>query len=121
MSPVAAARQRLSDVLLSRVAGPDAQAARRRIHGEPGPRWFGPQDPIQRVHGDASMYVGGLRALLLQSLHPLAMAAVAQHSDYRTDPRGRLARTSTFLAQPNYARTEDSAWDNAVVLSVHSH
>ena len=40
--------------------------------------------PIKRVHADASMFVGGLRALLLQSLHPLAMAGVAQHSDYRT-------------------------------------
>jgi len=44
------------------------------------------------------MFVGGLRALLLQSLHPLAMAGVAEHSDYRGDPWGRLQRTSTFLA-----------------------
>lgn len=116
-----AARQRLSLQLLTRVAGPDAQAARRRIHGEPGPRWFGPQDPIQRVHGDASMYVGGLRALLLQSLHPLAMAAVAQHSDYRTDPWGRLARTSTFIAETTYARTEDAERAIAVVRAVHRH
>lgn len=121
MSPVAAARKRLSDVLLSRVAGPEAHTARRRIHGEPGPRWFGPEDPIQRVHGDASMYVGGLRALLLQSLHPLAMAAVAQHSDYRSDPWGRLARTSTFIAETTYARTEDAERAIAVVRAVHRH
>jgi uncharacterized protein (DUF2236 family) len=41
------------------------------------------------VQGDASMFVGGLLALLLQSLHPQAMTAVAQHSDYRNDPWGR--------------------------------
>ena len=116
-----AARQRLSLQLLARVAGPDALAARRRIHGEPGPRWFGPHDPIQRVHGDASMYVGGLRALLLQSLHPLAMAAVAQHSDYRTDPWGRLARTSTFIAETTYARTDAAERAVAVVRAVHRH
>lgn len=121
MSPVVAARKRLSDVLLSRVAGPEAHTARRRIHGEPGPRWFGPDDPIQRVHGDASMYVGGLRALLLQSLHPLAMAAVAQHSDYRNDPWGRLARTSTFIAETTYARTEDAERAIAIVRAVHRH
>ena len=118
---MAAARQRLSDVLLSRVAGPDAHDARQRIHGEPGPRWFAAQDPIQRVHGDASMYVGGLRALLLQSLHPLAMAAVAQHSDYRNDPWGRLARTSTFIAETTYARVEDAERAIAVVCAVHRH
>ncbi len=116
-----AARKRLSDVLLSRVAGPEAHEARQRIHGEPGPRWFAAGDPIQRVHGDASMYVGGLRALLLQSLHPLAMAAVAQHSDYRTDPWGRLARTSTFLAETTYARVEDAERAIAVVRAVHRH
>ncbi|WP_413453018.1 oxygenase MpaB family protein [Georgenia phoenicis] len=121
MTPVHAARRRLSDLLLARVAGPEAHDARRRIHGEPGERWFEPNSPIQRVHGDASMYVGGLRALLLQSLHPLAMAAVAQHSDYRTNPWGRLARTSTFLAETTYARVEDAERAVAVVRAVHRH
>ena len=73
-------------------------ANRARIHETPGPRWFAEDRPIRRVHADASMFVGGLRALLLQSLHPLAMAGVAEHSDYRGDPWGRLQRTSTFLA-----------------------
>ncbi len=44
------------------------------------------------------MFIGGLSALLLQSLHPLAMAGVAAHSGYRGDPWGRLARTSRFVA-----------------------
>ncbi len=121
MTPVAAVRHRLGNLLLARVAGPDAHAARRRIHHAPGARWFDAGDPIQRVHGDASMYVGGLRALLLQSLHPLAMAAVAQHSDYRTDPWGRLARTSTFIAETTYARIEDAERAIAVVRAVHRH
>lgn len=121
MTPVHRARRRLSDLLLSRVAGPDAHDARHRIHGEPGERWFAADDPIQRVHGDASMYVGGLRALLLQSLHPLAMAAVAQHSDYRNDPWGRLARTSTFIAETTYARVEDAERAVAIVRAVHRH
>ncbi|MBJ7387677.1 MAG: DUF2236 domain-containing protein, partial [Mycolicibacterium sp.] len=49
------------------VAGPEGPANRARIHDTPGPRWFGEDRPIRRVHGDASMFVGGLRALLLQS------------------------------------------------------
>ncbi len=91
-------RKTLGRSLFGMVAGPDGPANRARIHETPGPRWFGEDRPIRRVHADASMFVGGLRALLLQSLHPLAMAGVAEHSDYRGDPWGRLQRTSTFLA-----------------------
>ncbi len=115
------ARRRLGDLLLARVAGDDADAARSRIHTAPGPRWFPTGSAIQRVHGDASMYVGGLRALLLQSLHPLAMAAVADHSNYREDPWGRLARTSTFLAETTFARADDAERAVAIVRAVHRH
>ena len=69
-------RDGLARMILTKVAGPDPWAERDRVHSTPGPRWFAPDRPIRRVHGDASMFAGGLRALLLQSLHPLAMAAV---------------------------------------------
>ena len=101
-------RDRIGHAIFSRVAGPDGQDSRARIHGTPGPRWFGPERPVRRVHGDASMFIGGLSALLLQSLHPLAMAAVAGHSGFRGDPWGRLQRTSTFLAVTTYG-TADAA------------
>lgn len=65
------------------------------------------------------MYIGGVRALLLQSLHPLAMAAVADHSGFRGDPWGRLARTSTFVAETTFATERDAARAVAVVRSVH--
>ncbi|GAB3698981.1 oxygenase MpaB family protein [Mariniluteicoccus flavus] len=80
------------------VAGPDARRAAERIWQTPGPRWFTPDDPIWRVHAHASMFPGGVAALLLQSLHPRAMAGVAAHSGYRGDPWGRLQRTSNYLA-----------------------
>ncbi|MFI6208062.1 oxygenase MpaB family protein [Streptomyces sp. NPDC051041] len=101
-------RAQLGKALFHRVAGPDGPAARVRIHHTPGPRWFGPDRPIRTVHGDASMFIGGLSALLLQSLHPLAMAAVAAHSGYRGDPWGRLQRTSTFLAVTTYGTAADA-------------
>ncbi len=50
------------------------------------------------------MFAGGIAALLLQSLHPLAMAAVAAHSGYQGDPWGRLQRTSYFLAVTAFGR-----------------
>ncbi|MFL5995815.1 MAG: oxygenase MpaB family protein [Streptomyces sp.] len=103
-----AVREQLGQALFRRVAGPDGPANRARIHDTPGPRWFAPDRPIRTVHGDASMFIGGLGALLLQSLHPLAMAAVAGHSGYRGDPWGRLQRTSTFLAVTTYGTAEDA-------------
>ncbi|MFC9546469.1 oxygenase MpaB family protein [Streptomyces sp. NPDC014603] len=103
-----AVRDRIGRAIFTRVAGPDGPDSRARIHGTPGPRWFGPDRPVRRVHGDASMFIGGLAALLHQSLHPLAMAAVAGHSGFRGDPWGRLQRTSTFLAVTTYG-TADSA------------
>jgi uncharacterized protein (DUF2236 family) len=72
--------------------------------GDPG--WFGPGSVTWRVHADPSMLIGGLSALLLQTLHPLAMAGVAQHSNYREDPLRRLARTSSFVVGTTYGSTE---------------
>jgi uncharacterized protein (DUF2236 family) len=103
-----AVRQTLGRSLFGLVAGPDGPSNRAQIHQTPGPRWFDDDRPIRRVHADASMFVGGLRALLLQSLHPLAMAGVAEHSDYRGDPWGRLQRTSTFLAVTTYGAAADA-------------
>lgn len=114
-----AVRGRLSARLFATVAGPSGPADRVRIHDTPGPRWFPPDSPIRRVHGDASMFVGGLRALLLQSLHPLAMAAVAEHSGYRSDPWGRLQRTSLFLAMTTFGEERDAQRAVDHVRGVH--
>ncbi|MCX5001469.1 DUF2236 domain-containing protein [Streptomyces sp. NBC_00638] len=112
-------RERLGSALFSRVAGPEGPKNRARIHDTPGPRWFGPDRPIRRVHGDASMFIGGLSALLLQSLHPLAMAAVSAHSGFRGDPWGRLQRTSTFLAVTTYGTAESAQEACDRVRAVH--
>ena len=101
-------RSRLGQRLFARVAGPEGPARRERIHGTPGPRWFPEGAAIRQVHGDASMFVGGVRALLLQSLHPLAMAGVAAHSGYKGDPWGRLQRTSHFLAVTTFGPADDA-------------
>lgn len=114
-----AIRSGLGRALFALVAGPDGPDNRARIHGTPGPRWFAEDRPIRRVHGDASMFVGGLRALLLQSLHPLAMAGVAGHSDYRGDPWGRLQRTSTFLAVTTFGPAADAQRAVDQVRGIH--
>ncbi len=64
-------QRQLGRMLRSKVAGDDAPARAERIWGAEGRRWFTPEDPIWRVHADASMFPAGVASLLLQSLHPL--------------------------------------------------
>ena len=66
------------------------------------------------------MFVGGIRALLLQSLHPLAMAGVVAHSGYRGDPWGRLQRTSHFLAVTTFGSASDAERMVARIRAVHA-
>ena len=113
------AQRRLGHALRARVAGEDASAAAAVIWGREGERRFGPDDPVWRVHADASMFPGGVAALLLQSLHPSAMAGVAGHSGYRSDPWGRLQRTSHFLATTTFGTVEDADAAIATVRSIH--
>ena len=102
------------------MAGSEGPAHRRVIHETAGERWFAEDRPIRRVHGDSSMFVGGIRALLLQSLHPLAMAGVAGHSGYRGDPWGRLQRTSYFLAVTTFGRASDARAAMERVRAIHA-
>jgi uncharacterized protein (DUF2236 family) len=119
MTPVARVRHRLGAELFRRVAGPDGARHRERIHGTPGPRWFEAGSPIARVHGDASMFVGGIRAVLLQTMHPAAMTAVAEHSGYRGDMWGRLARTSRFIAVTTFGTETHAQQAVDAVRAIH--
>lgn len=75
--------------------------------GDPG--LFGPDAVCWKVHADfASMMAGGVSALLLQALHPLALAGVWDHSTFRTDILGRLRRTATFIAGTTYGNRADA-------------
>lgn len=65
------------------------------------------------------MFIGGMRALLFQSLHPLAMAGVAEFSDYRRDPWGRLQRTADFLAATTFGPAPEAQRAVDVVHRVH--
>ena len=112
-------RRSVAIALRDRVAGEDNAAKAEVIWGKPGKRWFTETDPIWRVHSDAAMFAAGIRALLIQSLHPLAMAGVAGHSGYKGDPWGRLQRTSTFLATTTFGTIEDAEALIARVRGIH--
>jgi len=86
--------------------------------GDPG--LFGPGSVTWTVHADLpAMLVGGLSALLLQTLHPLAMAGVADHSSFRQDPLGRLRRTAAFVGVTTFGSTSAAERAIAAVRRVH--
>ena len=75
--------------------------------GDPG--LFGPDHIIWQVHGDfPAMLCGGISALMLQMLHPAALAGVWDHSSFRQDMLGRLRRTSQFIAVTTFGNTADA-------------
>lgn len=86
--------------------------------GDPG--LFGPDAVCWRVHADfVPMVVGGVSALMLQMLHPLAIAGVWDHSNFRADVLGRLARTSQFIAGTTYAARDEAEALIARVRRIH--
>ena len=117
--PAEQVRTWLADQIRDRVVGPNAEDRTNELFNAPGERWFDDDAPIRTVHLDASMFIGGIRALLLQSLHPLAMTGVAQHSDYKNDPWGRLQRTADFLATTTFGPAEAADQAIATVTAIH--
>jgi uncharacterized protein (DUF2236 family) len=83
--------------------------------------FFGPASITWQLSGDLSSIVAGLRALLVQALHPLAMAGVDQHSDWRRDPVGRLAATSSYLATVSFGDRAAAGRAAARVRRIHEH
>ena len=83
--------------------------------------FFGPGSVAWRVSADLSSPVAGLRALLMQALHPLAMAGVDQHSDWRQDPVGRLAATGGYLATVTFGDRASAERVAARVRRIHEH
>lgn len=117
---VSSARIAMAAALRSYIGGPNASTEARAVLERSGPRWFAEDRPIRLVHSDTSLFIGGLRALLLQSLHPLAMAAICDYSGYRADPWGRLQRTGHFIGTTTFGTVDDAERAVAVVRRVHS-
>lgn len=87
--------------------------------GDPG--WFGPDSVTWWAHADLSMVVGGFGSLMLQALHPLAMAGVSEHSDFKERPFERLSRTASFVAATTYGDTETAEKVCRIVRRTHRH
>lgn len=89
------------------------------IRHAPDPGLLGPDSVSWRVIGDASAFVGGIRALVVQTAHPEVVAGVEQHSRYRTDPLGRLTRTSFYVTATTYGAMPEVEQAVSMVRSAH--
>jgi len=101
-----------------------ARAADRNLaatKASPSPDYglLGPESVAWKVLSRPGGLVGGLLSLMLQALHPLAMAGVAQHSDFRKRPLDRLERTSMYVIASVYGDTETAQRTAAIVKAMH--
>ncbi len=79
-----------------------------------------PDSIVRVVHSDiGTMMIGGVAALMLQALHPLAMAGVADHSGYENDPIGRLRRTANFVGTTTFGTNDEARAAIRHVQAVH--
>ena len=116
MNPLSALRDRLAWSIRTVLSG----SGTRKFAPTPGaPTLLPVGGAAWCVHAEASMMVGGIRALLLQSLHPVAMQAVGEHSDFRADPLGRLRRTVFFLGTTTYCSLQEAEVAIEAVRRVH--
>ena len=114
-------RRRLAGAVASRLYGAERPPSRLAEEARLDDPWLPPDSPVRQVHADIAMLVGGLRALLLQSLHPLAMQAVADHSGYRTDPWGRLQRTGAFIGATSFGSVPEAQAAIDKVRAIHRY
>jgi uncharacterized protein (DUF2236 family) len=107
--------RRIQDVFNDRAKGEQPVVRSANALYEPG-------SVIWRVHGDVTtMMIGGVTALLLQMLHPAALAGVWEHSSFRDDMPGRLRRTARFIAVTTFGERHEAEAMIARVRQVHGH
>ena len=111
-------RSRIENQLMSLTGLSLGQLDLENPKGDPG--LFGPDSISWQVHGDfSSMLIGGISALMLQALHPLALAGVWDHSNFREDMLGRLRRTGQFISGTTFGSTRDADWLIDKVRTIH--
>lgn len=84
-----------------------------------GPGLYQPSDAPWVVHSDLGTFVGGVRALLMQALHPGSLAGVRTHSRYKSDPLGRLSGTIRWLTITTFASHQAVADEAARINQMH--
>jgi uncharacterized protein (DUF2236 family) len=130
--PIGRATQRAADLTPQGLPGVRTMVRRTlgRMFGPPrfdpqsdpgDPGLVGPGSASWQVIAEPAAIAGGLRALLLQVAHPLAMAGVHDHSAFREDPLGRLQRTSAYVTTTTFGSVREALRISRTVRRVHPH
>ena len=83
------------------------------------PGYFLPGSAVWAVHGGIATIIGGIRSLLMQTLHPAVLAGVHDHSNFREDTLGRLARTTAWIHALTYGSTAEAQAATSRVIRLH--
>ncbi len=81
--------------------------------------FFGPESATWAVHHGMPTLVAGIRALLMQAMHPGALAGVWDWSTFREDPLGRLNNTIQWIFTVSYGDTRTAINGSNWVLRLH--
>jgi uncharacterized protein (DUF2236 family) len=86
---------------------------------EPDAGLLGPRSVTWQLHADPAMWLGGIRSLFLQALHPRAVAGIVQNSNFQEDPLGRLVRTANFVGLSTYGPRDQVLAAAAKIRGIH--
>jgi uncharacterized protein (DUF2236 family) len=113
-------REWQAEVKRTLTGSPDAMPdwSRKFAQGD-DPGYFLPGSAVWAVHGGVPTIVGGIRSLLMQTLHPAVLAGVHDHSNFREDTLGRLARTTAWIHALTYGSTAEARAATARVARLH--
>lgn len=112
-------RARLQETLSGQQTGVPAWVTEFESGEDAG--FFGPGSAVWAVHGGMPTLVAGIRALLMQALHPGALAGVYDRSRFREDPLGRLNGTIRWIFTVSYGDTAQARAGSAWVKRLHEH
>jgi uncharacterized protein (DUF2236 family) len=113
-------RESFADLLRLHVIGPDYAQQMSDIFETPGKRWFDTDRPIRRIHSDPCMLIAGVRSVIFQGFHPIAVAGFVEHSNYENDPWGRIQRTIQFVTTTTFGPADKAQEAVDIVQRVHS-
>lgn len=116
LTPVQGIRRELQRVVRGYIVGDDQPPMRPTASDD---SWFGPDSAAWIIHTDWATLIGGIESLLVQTLHPPTMAGVADHSDYKSDPFGRLNRTAQFIGMTIFGSAEEAQRSVDIVRTIH--
>ena len=117
LTPIEGIRRELRRTIGSYIVGPEQRGSRSTVADD---SWFGPDSVTWLVQSDWSVLVGAVQSLLIQTLHPPTMAGVAEHSNFKDDPFGRIHRTANFVGTTTYGSAEDAERMVKTIRKIHT-